>query len=64
MLRLKSLRQIYGYRKEDIADLLGVSKYTIRSYEQGKREPKIEQLITLARFFNCSVDHLIGNDDK
>src|SRR5699024_9952144 len=32
-------------------------------YENGKRNPDQEVLIQLAKFFNASVDYLLGNSD-
>jgi transcriptional regulator with XRE-family HTH domain len=62
LLRLKSLRQLYGYSREELADRLGISVFTLRSWEQGKREPSLSMIIKISNIFNCSIDHLVGND--
>lgn len=32
-------------------------------YETGERQPSIEMLLALSKFFNVSVDYLIGNPE-
>lgn len=46
-----------------IAELLNMSKMAISHWEKGNSEPSIEQLKILARFFDVSVDYLIGFND-
>lgn len=62
MLRLKELREEKNFNKRQAAKALGIPYTTYISYEKGDREPNSEMLITLAGFFNCSVDYLIGKD--
>ncbi|MDV3426683.1 MAG: helix-turn-helix domain-containing protein [Bacillota bacterium] len=61
---LKNLRKYYGYSRQDVANMIGLSFYAIREYEQGNREPNITTLIKLANVFNCSIDYLVGKDMK
>lgn len=61
---LKNLRKYYGYKREYVAELMGLSYYAIREYEQGKREPNISNLIKLADIYNCSIDELVGRNAK
>lgn len=63
MLRLKALRTERGISQDDLAILLGCSQSTINNYENGKHEPDINMLISMARYFNVSVDYLIGNTE-
>lgn len=62
MERLKDLRKINKMDRNELADKLGVSFSTIAAYEQGIREPSIENMIKLSHIFDCSIDYLIGND--
>lgn len=62
--RLKQLRIKYNLNQKDIANLLGVGITTISNYEMGRNEPCMEKLITLAQFFNVSLDYLIGNSEN
>lgn len=45
-----------------LSQKLGCGYNTIYRYLQCERTPTVEMLITLADFFNCSVDYLIGLD--
>ena len=42
--RLKELRKEHGYTIEQFADMVGISKSTLGSYENDKRMPDIEIL--------------------
>lgn len=43
-----------------MSELCGLSKSMISKYERGEREPKMETLVLLADFFECSIDYLVG----
>lgn len=58
--RLKELRLENNVSQLEIAKLLNMSKMAISHWERGNSEPSIEQLKLLARFFDVSVDYLIG----
>lgn len=62
MLRLKNLRVSYGFSRDKVAEMLGISPLTYRSYEQGVREPDVKKLKALSHIFNCSIDYLVEND--
>lgn len=62
-MRLKELRLEKGVSQVEIAKLLNMSKMAISHWEKGNSEPSIEQLIMLARYFNVSVDYLVGFSD-
>lgn len=57
---LKNLREEKGLSRQQVADMLGVSKRTIESYEYGNREPNIEMICKFADFYEVSVDYLFG----
>ena len=61
--RLRELRLEKGASQEDIAKLLNMSKMAVSHWERGKSEPSIEQLKILARYFDVSVDYLVGFAD-
>ena len=62
--RLRYLRQQNKVKQSDIAKLIGVSERALRFYENGDREPNIDQLIKLADYFSVSVDYLVGRADE
>ncbi|MBR1833481.1 MAG: helix-turn-helix transcriptional regulator [Ruminiclostridium sp.] len=64
MLRVKELREEKGLNMRQTAISLGIPYTTYISYEKGEREPNSEMLISLADFFNCSIDYLLGRSEE
>ena len=60
---LKKLREEAGITQKGLADAIGVSQQSINKYENHNIEPDIETLMRIARFFNTSVDYVVGNTD-
>lgn len=58
---LKELRNKKGISQQQLADVIGTSQQSINKYENHSIEPDIDTLISMAKFFNTSVDYLIGN---
>ena len=58
---LKALRRSREVSQQQLADAVGVSQQSINKYENHDVEPDISILIKMARYFNTSVDYLIGN---
>lgn len=63
MIRLLELRKERGLSQRNIAKVFNVSQSTYNNWENSNTQPSIEQLVALARFFEVSVDYLIGNSD-
>lgn len=62
--RLKDLREDNDKLQKDIADLLGISQQYYSEYENGNRTMPIQHLITLAKYYNTSVDYIVGLSNK
>lgn len=64
--RLKDLREDKDIYQKEIAKLLNISQQYYSEYENGKRPIPVEYLITLAKFYNTSIDYITGltNDNK
>ena len=58
--RLKELRQEHGLSQMGLAQKTGLSQSAIAKWELNKTEPTASALITLSKFFNESVDYLLG----
>lgn len=58
--RLRDMREDIDKTQTDIAKLLGISQQHYALYESGKRELPMHHFITLARFYNVSLDYLAG----
>ena len=60
---LKSLRIEKGLSQQQFATLLDVDQSTVAKWESGQREPSLEMLIKLSKFFNVPTDYLLGLED-
>ena len=58
--RLKELRIEKSVGQIELAAKINVSKGIISLWENGLREPKLSNLIALAKFFEVSLDYLVG----
>lgn len=63
MNRLYELRTEKRLSQRDMAKVLNISQGTFNNWENEKTEPSIEQLKTLSRYFEVSIDYLVGNSD-
>ena len=61
LIELKTSRKLL---QKDIADNIGVPLRTYQRYEYGEREPNVSILISLADYFNVSLDYLVGRTDN
>ena len=58
--RMKELRIQHGLRQIDIAKLLNTTQSQISKYETGKQTMGTEQYIILAKYYNVTLDYLVG----
>lgn len=58
--RIRDVREDGDYTQAQIGQLLHKSQQGYNHIEAGRAELKIEDLITLCRFYNLSADYLIG----
>ncbi|MBR2650091.1 MAG: helix-turn-helix transcriptional regulator [Clostridia bacterium] len=58
--RLKDTREDLDKKQEDIAIVLNVTRQQYQLYESGKREMPMHHFITLAKYYNVSLDYLAG----
>ena len=61
--RLKELRIEKGLRQVDVANAVGETLRAICNYEAGTREPSLEMLVKLCRFFETDPNYLLGFSD-
>lgn len=62
--RIRDLREDHDKFQKDVAKLLGISQQYYSEYESGNRTITIEHLIKLAKFYNTSIDYLVGLTDE
>lgn len=58
--RLRDLREDTDKNQAQIAEILGMKYQQYARYENGEREIPLHHLITLARYYNVSLDYLAG----
>ena len=58
------MREDSDLTQADISDLLGISQQHYSMYERGDRELPMHHFITLAKYYNVSLDYLAGLTDK
>ncbi len=58
--RLRDLREDADKNQEEIANILLISRQHYSLYERGERELPMHHFITLAKFYNVSLDYLAG----
>lgn len=64
MENLKIARENSGKKQSEIALFLKIPRTTYANYEQGKSEPNITMLISLADLYGVSLDYLCGHQSK
>ena len=62
--RLNQLQQGWHIDKQAIYKAVGLSRTAYFRYERGEREPPMSILISLANYFNVSIDYLVGRTDN
>ena len=62
-MRLKELRKEKGVSQKAVADYLGITQRAYSYYETGQREPTLDNLVMLRKFFEVSTDYLLGVSD-
>ena len=61
---LKEIRQRNFKTQQELAGMLGMQQTEYSRYERGERELPMHHFITLARFYNVSLDYLAGLIDE
>ena len=62
--RIKELREDADLNQTTIAKHLGMSQTGYSKYETGENDIPTAILIKLARFYNTSIDYLLGETDN
>lgn len=63
-LRIRDLREDNDLTQSEIAKILGCTQQTYSRYETGEITIDINSLVKLAKFYNTSLDYLVGLTDK
>ena len=57
--KLKELRLEKNLSQRKLGEIFNVCNQTISFWETGSREPDLDSLLNIARFFNVPVDYLL-----
>lgn len=61
--RIRNLREDKDLSQTQVAKILGMSQTGYSKYETGENDLPTAVLIKLARFYNTSIDYLLGETD-
>ena len=61
--RLKQLRKEAKLKQSELAKILNTTQRRISHLESGKIEPDLITLVALAKYFDVTIDYLVGITD-
>ena len=61
--KIKKLRREKDLTQKELADELNVAFQTVSKWENDENEPDIQTLKSLSKFFGCSVNYLISDEE-
>ena len=62
--RLRDLREDKDLSQKELAKIIGMSQTGYSKYETGENDIPTGILIALARFYNVSIDYLLGETNE
>ena len=62
--RLSLLRKERDMTQKEVSQELGISLNSYQRYETDEREPTAPILVQMAKFYNVSLDYLVGLKDE
>ena len=62
--RLRELREDHDLNQTQVAKILNMSQRGYSNYETGVNDLPTHVLIELSRFYNVSIDYLLGESDN
>ena len=65
-MRLEGFRKIRkqkGINQQELAMKFGLSREALSHYETGRREPSLQLLLDMSKYFNVSINYLITGEE-
>lgn len=59
---IKKLRLFKSLNQTEFADLFGITRSSVGSYEEGRAEPKLDTLLKIADHFKLQVDDIVRKE--
>lgn len=63
MKGLRLIRKQRNLNQQKVAMDLNISREALSHYENDKREPSLDMLAKMSRYFNVSIDYLITGEE-
>ena len=63
LIGLKLIRKQKRYTQQKVAMDLNISREALSYYENGKREPSLDLLVQMSKYFNVSINYLITGEE-
>ena len=62
--RIEAIRNVKGLRQDELAKLMGVSRQTISSLENGRYNPSIMLAYKISRYFGMTIEEVFIFDEE
>lgn len=62
--RIRDLREDADLKQDNLANILSITRQQYSLYERGDREIPFHHVITLAKYYNVSIDYIAGLTNK
>jgi len=62
--RIEKIRKEKGIRQDELAKIMGVSRQTISSLENGRYNPSIMLAYKIARYFEMTIEDVFIFDEE
>jgi transcriptional regulator with XRE-family HTH domain len=59
---IKHLRKLHGWTQGELADKIDIKRSLVGAYEEGRADPRLNNLLNMAKLFGLSIDQLIDQD--
>lgn len=63
MIGLKLIRKKKKLNQQKVAIDLNISREALSYYENGRREPSLNTLLLMSKYFNVSINYLITGEE-
>ena len=59
---IKHLRKLKGWTQGDLAEKIEIKRSLVGAYEEGRADPRLNNLMNISRLFKVTIDTLISKD--
>lgn len=59
---IKKIRSVKKLSQNSFAELFNLTRASVGAYEEERAEPKLEIIVSIAKYFNISIDHFITKE--